>query len=207
MVNELLVNLVDSVLGTGKRTARGNRAYHCPYCNHHKPKLEVNFTQHKKGYNPFHCWACDKKGSRISSIFKQVKASPEKYEELKKLIGSEVEVKKQDNQKKVFNHMKGYDEYLASSDTNQEILFKSFRRKLDLIKPELSAYEKIKTKLSSTASIVGTSLFIAGFLIARLTIPVSTVNIKGIEDQSYLEHLPTNIIEITSEKRFEKTYG
>ena len=116
-------------------------------------------------------------------------------------------VKKQDNQKKVFNHMKGYDEYLASSDTNQEILFKSFRRKLDLIKPELSAYEKIKTKLSSTASIVGTSLFIAGFLIARLTIPVSTVNIKGIEDQSYLEHLPTNIIEITSEKRFEKIYA
>ena len=98
MVNELLVNLVDSVLGTGKRTARGNRAYNCPYCNHHKPKLEVNFTQHKKGYNPFHCWACDKKGSRISSIFKQVKASPEKYEELKKLIGSEVEIKKQDNQ-------------------------------------------------------------------------------------------------------------
>ena len=89
MVNELLVNLVDSVLGVGKRTARGNKAYHCPYCNHHKPKLEVNFTQHKKGYNPFHCWACDKKGSRISSIFKQVKASPEKYEELKKLIGSD----------------------------------------------------------------------------------------------------------------------
>ena len=45
MINELLVNLVDSVLGGGKRTARGNKAYHCPYCNHHKPKLEVNFSQ------------------------------------------------------------------------------------------------------------------------------------------------------------------
>lgn len=93
MVNELLVNLVDSVLGTGKRTARGNKAYSCPYCNHHKPKLEVNFTQNKKGYNPWHCWACDKKGSRISSLFKKISASPEKFEELKKLIGSEVEVK------------------------------------------------------------------------------------------------------------------
>ena len=29
MVNELLVNLVNSVLGTGKRTARGNQSYHC----------------------------------------------------------------------------------------------------------------------------------------------------------------------------------
>ena len=95
MINELLINLVDSVLGGGKRTARGNKAYHCPYCNHHKPKLEVNFSQNKKGYNPWHCWVCDKKGSRISSLFKKISASVEKFEELKKLIGSEVEVKRE----------------------------------------------------------------------------------------------------------------
>tara|TARA_R110002074_G_scaffold107482_2_gene232240 strand:+ start:2399 stop:3325 length:927 start_codon:yes stop_codon:yes gene_type:complete len=95
MINELLVSLVDSVLGGGKRTARGNKAYNCPYCHHKKPKLEVNFTQHKKGYNPWHCWACDKKGSRISQLFKQVKCHAEKFEELKKLIGSEVEYKRE----------------------------------------------------------------------------------------------------------------
>ena len=95
MINELLVNLVDSVLGGGKRTARGNKAYHCPYCNHHKPKLEVNFSQNKKGYNPWHCWVCNKKGSRISSLFKKISASAEKFAELKKLIGSEVEVKRE----------------------------------------------------------------------------------------------------------------
>jgi len=93
MVNELLVNLVDSVLGAGKRTARGNKAYHCPYCNHHKPKLEINFSQNKKGYNPWHCWVCNKKGSRISSLFKKINASSDKFEELKKLIGDEVEIK------------------------------------------------------------------------------------------------------------------
>tara|TARA_R110000782_G_scaffold34600_1_gene82613 strand:- start:30 stop:956 length:927 start_codon:yes stop_codon:yes gene_type:complete len=95
MINELLVNLVDSVLGTGKRTARGNKAYNCPHCNHHKSKLEINFTENKKGYNPWHCWACDKKGSRVSALFKKAGASPEKYEELKKLIGSETESKHQ----------------------------------------------------------------------------------------------------------------
>ena len=93
MINELLVNLVDSVLGTGKRTARGNKAYHCPYCNHHKPKLEVNFSQNKKGYNPWHCWVCNKKGSRVSSLFKKSGASSEKFEELKKLIGAEIEIR------------------------------------------------------------------------------------------------------------------
>lgn len=93
MINELLVNLVNSVLGPGKRTARGNQAHSCPYCNHHKPKLEINFSQNKKGFNPWHCWACDKKGSRISQLFKKIGASPEKFEELKNLIGNETEYK------------------------------------------------------------------------------------------------------------------
>ena len=91
MVNELLVNLVNSVLGTGKRTARGNQAYHCPFCNHAKPKLEVNFSENKKGYNPWHCWVCGKKGTRISTLFKQLKASSDKFTELYKLVKSENE--------------------------------------------------------------------------------------------------------------------
>ena len=82
MINELLVNLVNSVIGAGKRTARGNQAHNCPYCNHKKPKLEINFSENKKGYNPWHCWVCDKKGTRITSLFKQVKAAPEKFDEL-----------------------------------------------------------------------------------------------------------------------------
>tara|TARA_R110000822_G_scaffold149056_6_gene288136 strand:+ start:2242 stop:3168 length:927 start_codon:yes stop_codon:yes gene_type:complete len=91
MINELLVNLVNSVLVPGKRTARGNQAYHCPHCNHPKPKLEVNFTENKKGYNPWHCWVCNKKGSRISQLFKKAGASFEKHQELTKLIGEEEE--------------------------------------------------------------------------------------------------------------------
>ena len=91
MINELLVNLVNSVLGTGKRTARGNQAYHCPFCHHAKPKLEVNFSENKKGYNPWHCWVCGKKGTRISTLFKQLKASSDKFTELYKLVASEKE--------------------------------------------------------------------------------------------------------------------
>ena len=93
MVNELLVNLVNTVLGTSKRTARGNQAYHCPFCNHHKPKLEVNFTENKKGHNPWHCWVCGKKGKTIKGLFKLLKAPSDKFIELNKLVktGSEVE--------------------------------------------------------------------------------------------------------------------
>ena len=93
MINELLVNLVDTVIGSGKRTSRGNKAYHCPFCNHHKPKLEINFTENKKGHNPWHCWVCGKKGKTIRGLFKQIKASSHHFIELSKLVktGSEVE--------------------------------------------------------------------------------------------------------------------
>jgi DNA primase len=86
MVNELLVNLVNSVLGTGKRTARGNQAYTCPFCHHHKPKLEVNFTENKQGNNPWQCWVCGKKGKTIKSLFKQVQVDATYFQELGKLV-------------------------------------------------------------------------------------------------------------------------
>ena len=86
MVNELLVNLVNSVLGAGKRTARGNQAYTCPFCQHHKPKLEVNFTENKEGNNPWNCWTCGKKGKTVRSLFKQIQVDASYFQELSKLV-------------------------------------------------------------------------------------------------------------------------
>ena len=92
MINELLVNLVNSVLGEGKRTARGNQSYYCPFCNHHKQKLEVNFTENKKGYNPWHCWVCGKKGKTIKVLLKQLKSTPDKFLELSKLVKNGIDI-------------------------------------------------------------------------------------------------------------------
>ena len=85
MVNNLLVNIVNSVLGVGKPTARGNQAYNCPFCHHHKPKLEINFDDSVKG-NPWHCWVCNKKGTNLVVLLKQAKAPEEKIFELKKHV-------------------------------------------------------------------------------------------------------------------------
>jgi DNA primase len=86
MVNELLVNLVNSVLGAGKRTARGNQAYTCPFCHHHKPKLEVNFTENKEGNNPWNCWTCGKRGKTVRSLFKQIQVDASYFQKLSKLV-------------------------------------------------------------------------------------------------------------------------
>jgi DNA primase len=112
MINELLVNLVNNVLGAGKRTARGNQAHKCPYCKHHKPKLEINFSENKKGFNPWHCWVCNKKGTRITSLFKEIKTTPERFEELYKLIGNEREYKTV----KTYDELKLPEEYTTFKD-------------------------------------------------------------------------------------------
>lgn len=93
MVNQLLVNLVNSVLGSGKPTARNNYAYHCPFCHHHKPKLEVNLTENREGQNPWHCWACDKKGKSLYNLFRAAKAPSAKIEQAKSLISTSKSIK------------------------------------------------------------------------------------------------------------------
>ena len=117
MVNELLVNLVNSVLGAGKRTARGNQAYNCPFCHHHKPKLEINFTENKQGHNPWHCWVCNKQGKTLRSLFKQVKASAEQFSELKKLVKTGAEV-----QEVVVEHILSLPKELKSLVDNNDIV-------------------------------------------------------------------------------------
>ena len=117
MVNELLVNLVNSLLGAGKRTARGNQAYPCPFCNHHKPKLEINFTENKQGNNPWHCWVCNKQGKTLRSLFKQVQASPEQFSELKKLVKTGAEV-----QEVVVEHALSLPKELKSLVDNNDII-------------------------------------------------------------------------------------
>ena len=111
MVNQLLVTLVNSVLGSGKPTARNNYAYHCPFCHHHKPKMEVNLTENREGKNPWHCWACDVRGTTIYSLFKQLKAEAGKFTELKSLVKTSKSIK----ETQVINSVSLPDEYISLS--------------------------------------------------------------------------------------------
>jgi len=86
MTNHILVNLVDSVLGKGKHTSGDNYSYHCPFCNHPKRKLEVNFAENEKGKNNWHCWVCNAKGTRLSTLFKKIPVSSSKLDELGKYV-------------------------------------------------------------------------------------------------------------------------
>src|SRR6056300_986700 len=72
--NILLLSLVNANLGEGQKTSRENYAYFCPKCNHHKRKLEVDFTDNPHGNNPWQCWVCNFKGRTVMALLKAVSA-------------------------------------------------------------------------------------------------------------------------------------
>jgi len=90
MLNNVLLGLVNSILGKGSPTSRGNHSYQCPFCNHKNPKLEINLIPNKKNENPWHCWVCDTKGKTIHSLFKRLKVTPEKYNQLNDILGTTI---------------------------------------------------------------------------------------------------------------------
>ena len=87
-VNQLLVNLVNSVLGPGRNTSGGNYSYKCPKCKHRKNKLEINFNQESKHFQSYQCWVCgdDFSGKSLVKLFKKQRVSNDKIVELSKYV-------------------------------------------------------------------------------------------------------------------------
>lgn len=91
MIDEVLLNLVESVLGPSIPTSRGNHAFKCPTClkQDGKHKLEICFDTegvNKKGkpaYQNYGCWRqCGLQGERIYTLFKKLEVDPSKFESL-----------------------------------------------------------------------------------------------------------------------------
>ena len=74
--------IVDQHLGSGLALRHEEVSYYCPFCNHYKRKLQVNYTTQK-----WHCWVCDAKGVSIGSLLKKSGASIQAFHDVKQLIG------------------------------------------------------------------------------------------------------------------------
>ena len=63
----IVVSTLTGVLGS-HLTLKGNElAFYCPFCNHHKPKLQVNTETQK-----WHCWTCNSGGKKLTSLLKKL---------------------------------------------------------------------------------------------------------------------------------------
>ena len=57
--------IVTDILGSYRR-AGDEHLYSCPFCNHHKKKMSVNFS-----INYFKCWVCDARGKNIYRLVRK----------------------------------------------------------------------------------------------------------------------------------------
>ena len=90
-----LLGSIENLLGKSSKKARENHAFHCPFCNHRKKKLEINFATNEKGENPWECWVCRTRGRTIRSLLKQLKTPREQAAEILKYLpkGSQIDYK------------------------------------------------------------------------------------------------------------------
>mgnify|MGYP001300560785 FL=1 len=82
-----LIALLESVLNKSKTTSNNNIAFNCPFCHHHKKKLEIDIvTQY------WHCWTCNAAGRKLAILFRKLNVQREKISKLIQLV-DEVEYK------------------------------------------------------------------------------------------------------------------
>ena len=90
-----LLGSIENILGKSHKRARDNYAFHCPFCNHRKPKLEINMATNEEGKNFWECWVCQTRGQSIRSLLKQLKTPREQAADILKYLpkGTYIEYK------------------------------------------------------------------------------------------------------------------
>jgi DNA primase len=79
-----VINILDTTLGVGSSLKGNEQAHHCPFCNHHKKKLQVNLDTQR-----WHCWVCDSKGRSIQSLLRKLNVDIRDLNRLKDIYGED----------------------------------------------------------------------------------------------------------------------
>jgi DNA primase len=83
-IKQRLISILDTVLsGHGSDGGPNEIVYYCPFCNHHKQKLQINVMTQQ-----WHCWVCDAKGKSIFSLAKKVNAPKSIFSELSQIFNT-----------------------------------------------------------------------------------------------------------------------
>ena len=81
-----LVQLLESILSKGNFNQQSNEiTFHCPFCKHHKKKLNINLISEK-----WHCWVCGVGGHKILGLFRKLKVEKRFFDILSKITGNRI---------------------------------------------------------------------------------------------------------------------
>ena len=63
----IVISTLSTALGSYSSLKGNELAFYCPFCNHHKQKLQVNTETQK-----WHCWNCNSGGKKLTSLLKKL---------------------------------------------------------------------------------------------------------------------------------------
>ena len=94
----IVISTLSNALGSYS-TLRGNElAFYCPFCNHHKQKLQVNTETQK-----WHCWTCNSGGKKLTSLLKRLDVDRKTISIIREIYGdSNYNPQNEDEGTKVF---------------------------------------------------------------------------------------------------------
>jgi len=81
---QAVINILNDVLGVGTSLKGDEQAHHCPFCHHHKKKLQINLETQQ-----WHCWVCDSKGKRIQSLLRKLHTDSHKLKKIFEIYGDD----------------------------------------------------------------------------------------------------------------------
>ena len=92
--NKIVVtNILDTILGSGRSMKNSERAHYCPFCHHHKKKLQVNLESQY-----WHCWVCDARGRSIKALLRKLNTDNHHISKIVSIYG---EYTPKNNQKEI----------------------------------------------------------------------------------------------------------
>ena len=78
------IGILDEILGVGTSLKGNEQAHHCPFCHHHKKKLQVNLETQQ-----WHCWVCDSKGRKVQTLLKRLHVDSKKIRKVFEIYGDD----------------------------------------------------------------------------------------------------------------------
>ena len=79
-----VINILNDTLGIGTSMKNDEQAHYCPFCHHHKKKLQINLKTQQ-----WHCWVCDAKGKKIQRLLKRLNVNTHKLKKIYEIYGDD----------------------------------------------------------------------------------------------------------------------